>query len=96
MITEAEMKDVVLKARKFLLAFEAIAESLTDEDKEILAKMTIGPVGLRDVNKFNLAIAMPTNAELQEANRNLAGAIAAENWREGLVFVLQIMILMGG
>ena len=95
-MTDDEVKDVVLKAEMFITAFEKLTNSLSDEDKAKLAQLATGPVGLRDINKFHVAIQMPSHTELQQAHRNLVGAIAAEKWAEGFMLAVSIMLLIGG
>jgi hypothetical protein len=95
-MTDDQIKEVVLKAEMFISAFEKLSDSLSDEDKARIVQSASGPVGLRDINKFHVAVSMPSHAELKQARRDLIGAISAEKWLEGFAFAIQIMLLIGG
>jgi len=95
-MTEDMMKDVATKTEELFTILEKIYPTLTEKEKEELRSLASGPVGLRDANRFNLAVEAPTRQEIMNARRELAGAIAAENWMDGFVFALQLMLIMGG
>lgn len=87
------MKEVMVKAEAFLGALELV--SLEVGSKE-LQELINNPIGLRDTGKFNVRVKMPTQAELQDARRELAGAIAAERWVDGFRMALSLMAIFGG
>lgn len=93
---ESKLKDFVLKTNELLSSLESMVTSLTEEERDRLNLLVTGPVGLRDINKFNLAIHLPSNKELQIVRRELASAIATEKWTEGFIFAMQLVALMGG
>ncbi len=87
------MKEVVEKAGEFLGALELVN---LEAGSQALADLINSPVGLRDTGKFNVKVKMPTSDELREARRELASAIAAEQWTEGFMMALKVMSIMGG
>lgn len=91
--TDDLMKEVVVKAEEFLGALELV--NLEVGSKE-LQELINNPIGLRDTGKFNVRVKMPTQNELQEARRELAGAIAAEQWVDGFMMALSVITMFGG
>lgn len=91
--TNDAMKEVATKAEEFLGALQLVnLEVGSQELQDLIDK----PIGLRDTGKFNVKIKMPTQAELQVARRELAGAIAAENYVDGFMMALSVVAMFGG
>lgn len=91
--TDDVMKEVAIKAEEFLGALELV--SLEVGSKE-LQELINNPIGLRDTGKFNVKVKMPTQGELQEARRELTGAIVAEQWVDGFMMALSVITMFGG
>ena len=91
--TDDAMKEVAVKAEEFLGALQLV--DLEVGSKE-LQELINNPVGLRDTSKFNVKVKMPTQSQLQEARRELAGAIAAERWVDGFMIALNVITMFGG
>ena len=90
--TNDAMKEVAIKAEECLGALELVnLEVGSQELKELIDK----PINLRDTSRFNIAITMPTQADLQEARRELAGAIATERWLDGFRTALGVLAMFG-
>lgn len=90
--TNDVMKEVAVKAEEFLGSLQLV--NLEVDSKE-LQELINSPIGLRDTGKFNVSIKMPTQNELQEARRELAGAIAAEKWVDGFKMALGVLAMFG-
>lgn len=91
--TNDAMQEVVKKAEEFLGALELVS---LEVDSQELQELIDNPIGLRDTGKFNVRVKIPTQNELQEARRELAGAIAAERWLDGFRMALSVMAIFGG
>lgn len=91
--TDDVMKDVAVKAEEFLGAIELASIEVGNQALQELIK---NPIGLQDTSKFNTKIKMPTQNELQVARRELAGAIAAEQWLDGFMMALSVIAMFGG
>ncbi len=90
--TNDAMKEVALKAEEFLGALELVNLEVGSQELQDLIN---NPTGLRDTGKFNVRVKMPTQSELQEARRELAGAISAEKWADGFVMALSVITMFG-
>lgn len=91
--TDDLMKEVIVKAEEFLGALELVS---LEVDSQELKELIDNPIGLRDTGKFNVKVKMPTQGELQEARRELAGAIASEQWVDGFMMALSVVTMFGG
>lgn len=91
--TDEVMKEVAVKAEEFLGALQFASIEVGNQALQDLVK---NPVGLRDTSKFNVKVKMPTQNELQKARRELAGAIAAEQWVDGFMMALSVITMFGG
>lgn len=90
------IKSVVLKAHEFIEEFEKATESLEDADKIELLTTAGKTIGLRDTARFNLAFKIAKRHDLQELRRELVSAIADEKWKEGFLFAIQLLSVIGG
>ncbi len=90
--TNDVMREVAEKAQEFLGALELVNLEVGSQE---LQNLINEPIGLRDTVKFNVKIKMPTQDELREARRELAGAIAAEKWADGFMMALSVISMFG-
>ena len=86
------MKEVTKKAEEFLGALELVNLEVSSQD---LQELINNPIGLRDTGRFNVSVKMPTLGELQDARRELGGAIAAEKWADGFMMALSVLTMFG-
>lgn len=93
---ENALKTVSLKAEEFLTALELVSGTFNESEKQELRNLVSSPIGLRDTGKFNLPLNIDSRADIQQARRDLSGAIAAQKWQEGFTTALKIMLLLGG
>lgn len=94
-MNEEVMKDVVMKTEALLGALDLAGKTLGLDEKKELANLVHKPVGLRDTASFNLAIDMPSKTHIKQIRRDLADSISAEKWKDGFIFAMQLVMMVG-
>lgn len=97
MANEDKMKQFTEATDALLSSFEDLVGSMSDEEKEAFAVDNgRGPVGLRDTDQFSIAVDMISSNELKELRRDVASAIARENYIKGAMMAFKIIRMFGG
>lgn len=83
------VKNVVLGIGQLLMDMDVL-NGLPQEEKDRLNGLASQVVGLRDTNKFNVAINIDRD-DIKKLRRDLAGAISAEKFVEGFMVAFKLI-----
>jgi len=99
MPNEDNMKEFTVATNQMIDAFEKLSGDMSDNDKNAFNAVFGGSrtgVGLRDTDKFRMAVDIISSDEIRELRRDIASAIAAEKYTEGFMMAFKVMSLLGG
>jgi len=98
MPNEDSMKEFTVATSNMLDAFDKLSGEMNDEDKQAFAAVFGGrqPVGRRDTDRFSLSVDIISSEEVRDMRREVASAIAAENYVKGAMMAFKIISMIGG